>query len=336
MAEEPRDASPPTGSTSQVADGIWRIVLPTPFPVGPINAYLIDDDPLTLLDTGPRDDAARAALDAGLGELGRRAEDLGRIVISHQHIDHWGMAAELARRSGAEVCALAPFAGWLARYPSSMEDEDVFTRALLARHGIPARSQTGAYRADLVYGERPVVDRVLADGDLLGFAGRTLRVRHRPGHSPSDTVFTDEARGVMLGADHLLRRPSVAILAPPLDGSPALTRPRAHAEQIASLRVTATEDLERVLPGHGAVVDDHRAAITGHLRRFERMSDAVLESLADGPRQAIEIAREVRGTTAQRAPFFALCDVLGCLDLLVDAGVAAERLEDDEAWFART
>src|ERR1700691_3494430 len=64
----------------EVAEGIWRIELPTPWPVGPVHAYLIDDEPLTLFDSGPLYDPAFAALDAGLAARGHRVEDLERIV----------------------------------------------------------------------------------------------------------------------------------------------------------------------------------------------------------------------------------------------------------------
>ena len=66
---------------------------------------------------------------------GRRVEDLERMVITHQHIDHSGLAATLAARSGAEVCALAPLADWLET-SASAEAEDAFEHELLERHGV--------------------------------------------------------------------------------------------------------------------------------------------------------------------------------------------------------
>src|SRR5574341_1755566 len=79
------------------------IPIPTPFPVGPVNVYLAEGNPLTLIDTGPKDGAALAALEAGLAQHGRRVEDLRRIVLTHHHADHIGLVARLAARSGAEV-----------------------------------------------------------------------------------------------------------------------------------------------------------------------------------------------------------------------------------------
>ncbi len=82
--------------------------------MGRVNCYLIEDEPLTLLDAGPNSATSLTALEAALGEHGRRVEDLERIVVTHQHIDHIGLLDILAKRSGAEVCALDRLAPWLA------------------------------------------------------------------------------------------------------------------------------------------------------------------------------------------------------------------------------
>ena len=67
--------------------GIHRLAVPTPFRVGKVNTYLIEDDPLTLLDSGPNSGTALDALEQALAQRGHRVEDLELIVISHQHMD---------------------------------------------------------------------------------------------------------------------------------------------------------------------------------------------------------------------------------------------------------
>ena len=86
--------------------GIHRLAVPTPFLVGRVNCYLIDDDPLTLVDTGPNSGKSLDELERALAEHGRTIEDLELIVITHQHMDHLGLLEILKRRSGAEVAAL--------------------------------------------------------------------------------------------------------------------------------------------------------------------------------------------------------------------------------------
>ena len=309
---------------------VWCLPIPTPWAVGPVNVYLVEDDPLTLIDTGQADAAAIDALERGFEAHGRRIEDVGRVVLTHQHVDHWGLARAIVDRSRAELCALAGFDGWLARYPESLIEEGAFADDLMRRHGGGGSSDAAGYRADLRYGAAAFVDRVLEDGDVLEFADRRLRVLHRPGHSPSDTVLHDEERGVLFGADHVLARPATAILSPPLDGAtrPA-RRPRALEDYRSSLRATRALELDVILAGHGDPVRDHRAVIDERLRRYDRITAKVAGAVTPEPRTAVEIARAVRGDLDGSAVFFALCDVLGHLDELVDRGGVVERQDDD-------
>src|SRR5947208_8968632 len=104
--------------------GISCLPIPTPFAVGRVNCYLIEDDPLTLLDTGPNSGKALDELEQALAAHGRRVEDLELIVLSHQHMDHLGLAAILARRSGAEIAAVEAVAAWAAGYGKNVAADD--------------------------------------------------------------------------------------------------------------------------------------------------------------------------------------------------------------------
>ncbi len=122
--------------------GIHRLAIPTPFMVGRVNAYLIEDSPLTLVDSGPNSAKALDELEQLLAVRGHRIEDIELLVISHQHIDHFGLASILARRSGAEVAALASLAPFLAGYGQQADLDDRFAERLMLRHGIPAEIVT--------------------------------------------------------------------------------------------------------------------------------------------------------------------------------------------------
>jgi glyoxylase-like metal-dependent hydrolase (beta-lactamase superfamily II) len=128
------------------AAGIHCLPIPTPFAVGRVNCYLIDDEPLTLVDTGPNSGKALDELERALHEHGRHIEDLERIVITHQHIDHLGLVDILARRSGAEVCALDLLAPVIEAFGADAERDDELAERLMLRHGIP-RDVVTALRA---------------------------------------------------------------------------------------------------------------------------------------------------------------------------------------------
>src|SRR6266567_6064376 len=71
---------------------IIPISLPTPFYIGPVNVYLIAEDPVTLIDTGPKTKEANEALLEGLRQARIRIADIRRIVLTHAHEDHCGLA----------------------------------------------------------------------------------------------------------------------------------------------------------------------------------------------------------------------------------------------------
>ena len=310
---------------------VHRLPVPTPFAVGRVNCYLIEDDPLTLVDTGPNSGTSLTTLEAALAEHGRRVEDLERIVLTHQHIDHIGLAQILADRSGAEVCALEALAPWLADYGDSMEADDRFAEAIMARHGIPEdvryalRAVSAQFRA---WGSRVAVGRTFADGDVLPFAGRTWNVHHRPGHSPSDTVFHDETSGELIGGDHLiLKISSNPLIARPLDGGTE-ERPQALRIYLDSLAATRTMAVTRVWPGHGDPVENHTALIDERTRLHARRAEKLHRLISEQPRSAYELAQAMWGNVAVTQAYLTLSEVLGHTDLLMNEGRVREAETD--------
>jgi glyoxylase-like metal-dependent hydrolase (beta-lactamase superfamily II) len=329
--------------------GIHRLAIPTPFMVGRINAYLIEDSPLTLVDSGPNSAKALDELEQLLAARGHRIEDIELLVITHQHIDHFGLASILARRSGAEVAALDRLAPFLARFSEAVDVEDRFAQSLMLRHGIPPeiatalRAVSTSFRA---WGSSVQVTRPLADGEELKLRDRTLRVLHRPGHSPSDTVFLDESRSILLAADHLISHiSSNPLLARPLTtdsvgGAPDADydgpRPQALITYMASLEATRTMDLALVLPGHGRPITDHAALIDERFRLHSRRAEKIHRLIAAQPRSAHEIAQELWGNVAVTQAFLTLSEVLGHVDLLLRDGLVVEDEQDGVVRFTAT
>jgi glyoxylase-like metal-dependent hydrolase (beta-lactamase superfamily II) len=316
---------------------IHRLAIPTPFQVGRVNTYLIEDEPLTLVDSGPNSGKALDELERALAAHGRRIEDLGLILVTHQHMDHIGLVEILARRSGAEVAALDRLAPWLAGYSENMEADDRFAETVMARHGVPEqvgyalRAVSAAFRG---WGSRATVTRPLADGSELRLRDRTLRVLHRPGHSPSDTVFHDAERRELIGGDHLIAHiSSNPLLTRPLDGA-GEDRPRALLDYLESLRATqAMDGVDVVLPGHGEPVRDHAALIDRRFAMHDRRAAKIRGLVEHEALSAHEIAQRLWGSVALTQAYLTLSEVLGHLDLLAERGEVAEERQDDLSRF---
>jgi glyoxylase-like metal-dependent hydrolase (beta-lactamase superfamily II) len=316
--------------------GIHRLQIPTPFAVGRVNCYLLEDEPLTLIDTGPNSGKSLDELEQALAVHGRTVEQLELIVLTHQHMDHLGLAEILVRRSGAEVAALDALAPYLADFRASMAADDAFSEQIMRRHGIPADLVTvlgslgAAFRA---FGSRAEVTRRLKDGETLRLRDRTLQVLHRPGHSPSDTVLWDAERSILVGGDHLLAHiSSNPLISRPIDGSLAGPgpgeRPRALISYIDSLLATRELPAGLVLPGHGEAITTHRELIDERLRLHDRRAKRILRLLEPRPLTAYEIALEMWGNVAVTQAYLTLSEVLGHVDLLLREGRVRE-LEND-------
>jgi len=320
---------------SAQAAGIHVLQIPTPFAVGRVNCYLIEDDPLTLVDTGPNSGKALDDLQRQLAAHGHAIEDLELIILTHQHIDHTGLASILAERSGADVAAIELLAGFLQSYARDAELDDVHAAGLMLRHGIgedmvtALRSVSQSFRA---WGASCEVTRPLVDGGRLELRDRRLTVQHRPGHSPTDTCFWDEERSILLSADHLIGHiSSNPLLSRPLDGSS--DRPKALLTYLASLRMTRELPAKLLLPGHGEPVSDHVELIDKRFEMHRRRADKLHRLIAEEPRTAHALAQALWGNVAVTQAFLTLSEVLGHTDMLVAEGRVVEIVEGEVAHF---
>src|SRR4051794_581474 len=299
--------------------------------VGRVNCWLIEDEPLTLVDTGPNSGLALDALDRALREHGHAIGDLELIVVTHQHIDHLGLVDVLARRSGAEVATLDRLAPYLEDFSRQAEEDDVFAEAMMVRHGIErdvAQALRSVSRAFRGWGAGTSVHQRLTAGGHLALRDRTFEVLHRPGHSPSDTVLWNADEGLMIGADHLLAHiSSNPLLTRPLPGAPSTDgeRPRSLVTYLDSLARTYEQDVRVVLTGHGDPVTDHRELIDKRRRMHDRRARKIHGLLADRPLTAHEIAVALFGEVAMTQAYLTLSEVLGHVDLLLADGRAREE-----------
>ena len=308
---------------------IHALPVPTPFAVGRVNCYLVEDDPLTLVDTGPNSATSLTVLEAALAEHGRRVEDLERIVVTHQHMDHIGLVDILATRSGAEVCALDALAPWLAR----VRGRDARRRRVRRGGHAPPR-HPGRARARPA-GDHRRLPRVGRRGDRHASAHRRrrapLRRAHLAGVAPARALALGHRlprRG--LGRAARRRPPHRPHLLQPAGLPPAgrrrrrSERPRALVDYLASLRATREMALARVLPGHGDPIDDHVALIDERMRLHERRAAKLLRMLAERPSTAFELAQAMWGNVAVTQAYLTLSEVLGHVDLLLERGDVVE------------
>jgi glyoxylase-like metal-dependent hydrolase (beta-lactamase superfamily II) len=319
--------------TELAALGLHRIAVPIPFLAagGPVNVFLLEraDGGLTLFDAGLGTEAAHGVLLAGLARLGRRPEEIRRIVVSHGHLDHFGGAALLSERAGGAPVQVHPAdlmkvdargPSWASRRPG--------VRAHFARLGVPAEVSLASEQAgEQSYGgaRRVVGAQPIGPGDIV--EGRALRfeVLHLPGHSPGLVALHEPRLKVLLPADHLLERisPNPLLELGP-DGEPGFFRPL--VTYLDSLVRTRALDLDLVLPGHGPPFQGHQAVIDGLLGFYARRQARLAELAAGGADTAWSLCRALFPAARPDDTYLTLSETVGNLEVLEARGeVACDR-----------
>ena len=260
---------------------IHRIIVPTPFYVGPVNVYLIEEDPLTLIDAGPRSDESIEALRSGLASLGYRFSDIERIIISHAHADHYGLARLIVEESGAAVFIHA----WDAPAVAPSVDYGAY-RKILAAAGVPTqvidRMEAG-YEKFRGFAHPLEKVETLEDGDEILFDRESLLVVHTPGHTPGSICLLRASNRLVFASDTVLKNitPNPVLSPDPLNGDRKFQSLGEYLVSLARIRSLAPTVLKG---GHGGDVTDYDE----HFHRLYRFTESRQSKLlALVPREGI-------------------------------------------------
>ncbi|MDW5594250.1 MBL fold metallo-hydrolase [Conexibacter stalactiti] len=318
--------------------GVHRIALPTPM-VASVNCYLIVDRPLTLVDSGLNWGGTLDALERALRQLGFALEEIDLVLLTHEHVDHIGLAEAVARRAGADVACHERLAGWLGELPGSLEADDAWTAARIAAHGAPPLV-VAAFEARMemmrMLGSRPRPSVVLREGEELRLRDRTLRATLRPGHSPTDTVFADRGHDLQFTGDHLMPE---ARTTPYLVPGPAggwrddLAPARRLRESLGKTAIEAPTGLG--LPGHGRPFTDVAAHAREQLDAQRRRALRLLDALDATPRTLFELVRRTHSELSPARTFLGMLELLARLELLLDEGLVEAHEDERGCRFSR-
>ena len=276
-----------------MAEGMYMITLPMPFRLKHVNIFaFLEEDGFTLIDTGPNMDGVLPALEASLAEIDKRVEDCRRILITHFHMDHCGLAGLIAGRSGASIF-LSEIEEQTIRTFAREEDRALRLRRFGLEHGLDSGTLDTVIRTFSAFKMATTpftATGILADGDQLNVGGRVVEIIATPGHSRGHISFHLPEERFLIAGDHILPH-----ITPNL--SPDLMVPDFHPLESFLASLVRVEDLPvaTVCPAHGRPFSDLKRRVAGMREHHRDRSKLALQALAEGERTSGDVSRFIFG-----------------------------------------
>ena len=307
----------------QIREGFHRIEIPTCLPIGEVNVYLFEGPPLTLIDTGPKTQEAYEALTKELRKLGLSVKDVARVLITHGHVDHHGLAEVVRRDSKAEIIAPSGDVETVRNFKDAYRHKRQVTAEVFFKTGVPRETLElveGFFEYLATLSEPTTISSTVKDGDIIDVGQCRLKAIHTPGHSPGSMCFQGP-EGCLISGDTLIK-----------DLVPVAAFGSAEGESIGLSEYMASVDkLERlgftnVKPGHRGEFRDIPACTALIHSQFESRQSSIMEVLRNEPSTACDIVDRLYGMLPIQDIFPALTEVLGHLEILTAEGKV--RCED--------
>ena len=301
-------------------DGIVQVPLPTPFPVGPVNCYVLPAEPVTVVDPGMLWSDSTELVVRALSDSGRTLSEVDQVLITHGHPDHFSAAGWLADEADATVvCGRAE----VPKVCQSIDRASMLD--VVGRLGIPS-DMGDTFRAfyegvqRLSHPVDPRRLRLLDDGDSLLAGGRSWQVHVTPGHSVGHVSLFEPAERVLLSGDHLLACITPNPVLEPDPDSPDGRR-RSLVEYLLSLDRFVRLDPLLVLPGHGPRFRDVPTLTEAMRRHHDSRADEILGVIRRlGDATPFELSGELFPHIKDFSIMLGVSEVVGHLDLLEQDG----------------
>ncbi len=314
---------------------VRRITMPTPYAVGPVNAYLIPGDPITLVDAGFNMPQAQNALFLELAAENLFPESIQRVLITHAHPDHYGLLHVIQDRSHATVYFPE---GEIRR----VRDQQMFMEVgrLLMEAGMPLEL---LFKMDQRRQSEPRPkmkhdEVILIKGDEtfdITIEGETvtLETHNMPGHTGGHVVYFEPTTRTLFAGDQLLPNTSPnPILEPSLD-EPGERR-RSLKEYLVSLDRMHQMDPTVAYPGHGDPITDPRGLIEWTIEHHDKRKVTIAGHLDASGKTPYQLAEELYPDKIDYEAFLAVSEIVAHLDLVLEDGDAVIEERDGVTYYS--
>ncbi len=329
--------APAAGEVIELAPGLQWARLPVPGSLKHVNIWLLDDGQgVAIVDTGLDIPSCREAWESLIsGAIAGRP--VTRIIVTHFHPDHLGLAGWLAERFDAPLWMTR--GEWLFARMLTADIRDVPPREAFAywraagwdEQRIEAEAEKGWGRFASVVAPVPISFVRIEEGDVIRIGDREWRVLIGSGHSPEHACLIDDAAGLMIAGDQVLPRITSNV-------SLSLSEPEADplGEWLASIaKLKMLPDSLFVLPSHGEPFTGLHARLDaldeGHRGRLDALHAHLLE-----PRRAVDCFSILFGRRIDDNSFgLATGEAMAHLRHLVVEGRAVREVRGGVSWFSQ-
>ncbi|MHB8126689.1 MAG: MBL fold metallo-hydrolase [Desulfitobacteriaceae bacterium] len=305
---------------------VSHLAIPTIFSIGPINVYIVNAEPLTLIDTGLQSAESESALNAGLHSLGYSMKDIRRILITHGDYDHSGLAVKISEVSGAEIyihpMEKLKMDGWV--------NYNLRKAGVLMTGGVSSQvfEEVMVSTQNRIGIAQPLGNYIpLTGGEVLPFDGFELEVFHTPGHALGHLCFFLRKQGILLAGDtllaHVTPNPQLEIDHTAQDG-----RFKTLRQYLDSLDLLEKLPINKVLTGHGRPIINAKKRIA-EIREHHRLrSIKIAETLTTNPLSPYQLALKLYRVLDGYNNLLGVSEVWAHLDILQEAGVVEGWIEE--------
>lgn len=298
----------------EVAKGVSSLKVPVPFPLKFVNLYLLSGNGrYALVDCGPRTPETKAYLQQTLPW-----DRIDYIIITHHHVDHYGMAGEIKRLTKARIIMSEKEASCVDYY-FRPERDDSATEGLINRTGLP-EDKLAAFRGRrkgiFALVSYAPVDIKVSQECSLPEEFSAWRVIFTPGHSPGHLCLYREEDKVLISGDHLLLEitPNISLS--------ATSSPNPLSDYLGSLQRSMVMRTNLVLPAHGPIFQDAAARAREIYDHHGKRKSDLLALMESQGLSAYQLSHRLFGEDLDTMEeWFALGETLAHLEMLCGEGL---------------
>lgn len=305
---------------------LYPIVMAAGHELRTVNCYLLEyEGECLLIDTGYHSEACWQALTTGIAAHGFVLRDIKRILLTHSHPDHMGLAQRLASIIGVPIMAHREALPRLRRDQQFLATRIAFFQQLYRSMGCgeAGERQVKFMQESLARNrdQRITGELLVLDDESEVAAG--LRALYTPGHAPDHLIFYDSEERRLFAGDLLIpHMSSNAMVEPDADGN----RLPVLQQYVNSLQRMMELDAECVYPGHGQPIADWKSLCEVRLHRMMKRAHKILSYIAKGVEQPNEIAVAYYKELYERQFAFVMSDLIGYLDYLELQGSISKEM----------